>query len=73
MSPATLVVPCAGPLATAMLPCTPLIAALVSMAVPLLPYGTATPLILATEGAAGDPTTMPTVAGAEVPPGPVAV
>ena len=72
-SPATLVVPCAGAVATAMLVRTPLMDAERSIAVPLLPKGTETPLRAATVGAAGVATVRLIVAGADVPPGPVAV
>ena len=72
-SPDTTTVPCAGPEATAMLLCAPVIEPARSMAVPELEYGTVTPDRSATAGAAGVPTVRLTVAGAEVPPGPVAV
>ncbi|MNT67027.1 hypothetical protein D3C72_2051390 [compost metagenome] len=56
-----------------MLACTPVIEPDRSMAVPAPLYGIATPLLSAATGAAGAATTTLTVAGAEVPLGPVAV
>ena len=71
--PVTLVVPCAGAVATAMLDAMPDTELERSTAVPLLLNATATPERAATAGAAGVATVNDTVAGADVPPGPVAV
>ena len=72
-SPLIVTEPCAGAVATAMAVWTPLIDPERSIAVPALPYGTATPVLLVTLGAGGTATVRLTVADAEVPPGPVAV
>ena len=71
--PVTLVVPCAGAVATVMPVETPDTELERSITVPWLLNATATPERAATVGAAGIATVSDTVAGADVPPGPVAV
>ena len=71
--PATLVVPRAGAVATVMLDETPDMELERSIAVPWLSYPTATAEGAVMIGAAGVATVSDTIAGEDVPPGPVAV